>query len=82
MSEIIPIVGGFIMALNELQFYVDEFKSNQCYCGNKKRPNTAFCYSCYSSLPQEMQEALYKRLGFGYEEAYHKAIQFLESQKK
>ena len=79
MNEIMAIFAGLILALNEINFLFYEFNSNQCYCGNKKKPKTTFCYPCYSLLPKDMQWALFKKLGDGYEEAYDQAVKYLES---
>ena len=54
-----------------------ELKSDECKCGNDKRPRYSFCYPCYKSLPKEMQAALYRPFGFGYEEAYEEAVEYL-----
>jgi hypothetical protein len=58
-------------------FYLNQLKSNECFCGGTKKPKMSFCYPCYKSLPNEMQRALYQRLGDGYEDAYEEACQFL-----
>lgn len=61
------------------RFYVSELESEECQCGKPKKSGYSFCYGCYSSLPFEMQQALWKRIGQGYEEAYEEAVQFLIS---
>ena len=52
--------------------------SNECHCGRPKKPRMSFCFSCYRSLPRDMQRALYQRFGEGYEEAYEAAVEWLD----
>jgi len=47
-------------------------------CGRAKNPGHSFCGACYRILPQEMQRALYRKVGNGYEEAYAAAVRYLE----
>jgi hypothetical protein len=58
-----------------------ELAGTKCRCGATKYPaSTArqtFCGRCYFKLPKEMQQALYRRLGSGYAEAYDAAVKFL-----
>jgi len=61
----------------DTKFYVEALYGNECFCGKGKRPGDSFCYSCYKSLPQHMQQDLYQRLFFGYEEAYDAAVAWL-----
>ena len=61
----------------DLKFYLDEFKSEECFCGKTKKARFSFCYGCYMSLPNEMQRALWRPFGRGYEEAYEEAVQWL-----
>lgn len=58
-------------------FYFEELRSNECQCGEPKRPYHSFCFGCYRSLPQDFQRDLYRRIGHGYEEAYEAAIKHL-----
>ena len=67
------------MDLKDAQFLLKELKSNECACGSYKKEGNSFCYNCYSSLPNEMQKALYRRFGNGYEEAYEEAYGWLET---
>lgn len=60
-----------------LQFYLSEFRSNECQCGRYKKEKTAFCYPCYSSLPVAKQKALYQTFRQGYEQAYDDALIWL-----
>ncbi|KKN75045.1 hypothetical protein LCGC14_0384190 [marine sediment metagenome] len=59
------------------EFYMDQFKSEECLCGRTKRPWNAFCYTCYQALPWTMKNDLWKSFGHGYEEAYDEAAEYL-----
>lgn len=59
-------------------FYFNDILSNECACGAYKKPQRSFCYKCFKSLPVEMQKALYKHMGEGYEEARDEAGRWLE----
>jgi len=63
---------------NDRMFYVDVLDSNGCACGDTKKPGKAFCRRCYKELPYRMQEALYNRIGQGFEEAYEAAVKWLQ----
>ncbi len=67
------------ISLNDSVFLLKELKSNECACGNNKKEGMSFCYSCYSSLPDDIQKDLYKRFGNGYEEAYNFAVGWLKA---
>ncbi len=58
-------------------FYAKELDSEECQCGRTKKSRMSFCYSCYRSLPRDIQRALYARIGKGYEEAYEEAVDCL-----
>ncbi len=58
-------------------FYKAEKQSNECQCGRGKSPGYSFCPTCYKSLTNDMQRALYRRMGLGYEEAFEEASQWL-----
>ncbi len=47
-------------------------------CGGKKKSGMTLCYSDYKSLSAIQQKALYKRVGQGYEQAFHEAMITLE----
>jgi hypothetical protein len=57
--------------------YFKDLKSDGCMCGKPKQSGKSFCYSCWSKLPSEIQRALYKRIGSGYEAAYDEATVWL-----
>lgn len=61
-------------------WYIREFRSNECTCGNTKRPGSAFCYGCFMKLPYTYRMATYQRMGEGYEDAYENAVQWLREQ--
>lgn len=55
-----------------------ELQTVKCFCGRKKGPMKTFCPRHYSSLPPQMQKALYVDFGKGYEEAYTEARAWLK----
>lgn len=61
----------------DTQFYLDELKSEQCFCGLTKKRGFSFCYNDYTRLPRQMQTDLWQPMGDGYEEAYDKAVEWL-----
>ncbi|MDY0187814.1 MAG: hypothetical protein RBR16_07825 [Syntrophus sp. (in: bacteria)] len=70
-------VGDQGRQLKDMQFYARELQGEECVCLGKKSSGYSFCYKCYKSLPQEMQKALYRKIGDGHEEAYEAAAQYL-----
>lgn len=63
--------------MSDVHFYLDELLSEECYCGEWKKKNYAFCYKCYFKLPADLRKRLYDKIGDGYEEAYDEAIKYL-----
>lgn len=61
------------------KFYIETYKSEQCLCEREKKPRFSFCYRCYKALPPDMQRALYRPFGNGYEQAFDEACQHLQS---
>ncbi len=61
------------------KFYLEELMSNECQCGNGKKPRFSFCYRCYLQLPQTMKNSLYDHVGEGYEESYDAAVEYLNT---
>jgi hypothetical protein len=59
------------------EFYLRELRGEECQCGKAKKSGHSFCWECYKSLPNDMQRALYRRYGYGYEEAYDAAVKWL-----
>jgi predicted amidophosphoribosyltransferase len=43
-------------------------------CGRAKKASKTLCGGCYFTLPQDLRDALYCRLGEGYEEAVDAAL--------
>ena len=66
--------------MSDLKFYIDCLKSDQCLCERSKKPGYSFCFRCYKALPADMQKALWQRMGFGYEEAFEAAAQWLQGE--
>lgn len=64
----------------DLKFYLNALKSEECLCGRAKKPNNSFCFRCYKALPADMQKALYRRMGDGYEEAVDDACGYLQTE--
>ena len=62
---------------NDRLFYIKELRSEECFCGRWKQSGYSFCYGCYRELPRDMQAALYRRMGEGYELAYEEAVRWL-----
>ena len=70
------------MARHETQTrLIRELKGTECRCGSEKQPDKTFCTKCYWSLPKSMRSDLYKRVGRGYEQAYERAVKFLETRR-
>ncbi len=57
---------------------IDELNGTLCQCGAGKAAKQTFCRKCYFSLPKLMRQALYRRIGNGYEAAYAAAIANME----
>jgi hypothetical protein len=62
----------------DLEWYIAEFRSEECLCGRSKQPTRPFCYRCYSELPAHMKKAVWQRFRNGYEEAFEDAVQWLQ----
>jgi hypothetical protein len=60
-----------------------ELKGIVCaVCGRSKGKGRSFCFSCYISLPANLQKRLYERYGAGYTENYFEAKNWLLEEKK
>lgn len=46
-------------------------------CGGSKRARMSHCLGCFMRLPKSMRDALYRRIGQGYEQAYRESNTFL-----
>lgn len=66
-------------ATQDRRFYAATLKSDECQCDAYKQPGFAFCFKCYRRLPQEMQRALYRKIGAGFEAAYEEAYRHLNN---
>lgn len=62
--------------MTDLQL-VQELAGKTCHCGKPKQRGHTFCRFCYFRLPPQLGQALYKRLGYGYREAYEAAVDYL-----
>ncbi len=67
--------------VGDAAFYIRELRSEQCQCGRGKKSGKSFCYSCWKRLPEDLQRALYRRIGEGYEAAYERAVMHLDKEK-
>ena len=56
---------------------LDDFMGNECVCRKSKGTRMSFCLECYHALPEHLQQALYRRFGSGYEEAYVEARAYI-----
>jgi hypothetical protein len=57
---------------------LDSLGSTTCEaCGGKKSRGKSHCRDCYFLLPPRLRNALYRRFGEGYEEAYEESLKFL-----
>ena len=66
---------------SDLEFYVKSLASEECLCCKDKLRGNSFCRSCFRALPEDMQKALYRRLGGGYEAAYDAAVVWLQKNR-
>ena len=61
-----------------IQDYIQILKDEKCsVCDRDKKIGFAFCYKCYSSLPNDIQRELYRKMGEGFEEAVDEAVKYL-----
>ena len=58
------------------RFYMAVLSGEQCQCEHWKRRGMALCHRYYKRLPAEMQRALYRPIGAGFEAAYDEAVEF------
>lgn len=72
------IVPGTTLTETELaRLLLHELATVQCRCARPKQPRQSFCKGCYYALAPEMRQALYMRIGKGYEAAYVAAANIL-----
>ena len=62
----------------EFSFYVDQLRSEECFCGKKKRYGYTFCYRCYMALPEDIRERVTARLPEGLDVAFEEAVKVLD----
>jgi len=68
-------------AQKDMLFYTQGLISLECLCGREKLKGNSLCRQCYKALPDEMQKALYRKLGHGYEEALDDAVKWLQENR-
>jgi hypothetical protein len=56
------------------QHALDDLGGTTCACGRGKARGMSHCRQCYFKLPKPMRDALYQRVGHGYEEAYQASL--------
>lgn len=61
----------------ETTYFLRELISEKCRCGHSKRSRNTFCSQCFYSLTKDQQNALYKKMNEGYQEAHAIAIEVL-----
>lgn len=61
---------------------VEALNRRKCQCGAVKQPKLTFCERCFARLPREVKDALYQRVGKGYEEAWNHALKHLRGECK
>lgn len=57
---------------------VRELRGVTCRCGAPKVARQTFCKTCYAWLPRDLQQALYRLVGNGYEEAYERGARIID----
>lgn len=62
---------------DDLRFYREARKSNECFCERGKQHGMWFCYRCYKSLPADMRRALFGKMNKDMMGAYDTAIRYL-----
>jgi len=63
---------------DDLLFYLNQLRSEECYCGRTKKYGFALCYGCWKQLDAETQKHLFRQITRGFEEAFDRAIKELE----
>jgi len=57
---------------------IKSLRSTKCpSCSSRKKPHQTLCGGCYRLIPRAAQQALYNRVGEGYEEAFEAAMTHL-----
>lgn len=68
---------GKKMKQEDRKFYAGVLRSEECFCGKFKKHGFAVCYKCYQLLPKDLQTALNRKIGVGFEEAYEETVKYL-----
>jgi len=63
---------------DDLLFYLNQLRSEECYCGRTKKYGFALCYGCWTQLDGETAKHLNRQICRGFEEAFDRAIKELE----
>lgn len=64
-------------------FYLKVMMCEECpHCDRWKRRGASFCYRDYKRLPVELQRALWRRIGRGYEKAFEAAFAWLAEDER
>ena len=67
------------LEIRDQRFYVDLLRGRECpSCGHGKNIRQVLCRVCYYSLPTDLRNRLYDKLGDGFEEAVDDALKWLE----
>lgn len=75
MGDTTPMIGQTPLTTQTL---VASLRSCTCpMCGRVKRAAETLCRDDYRRLPRELQKALYRRVGEGYDAAVHAAFDYL-----
>ena len=64
----------------DLQFYLDQVQSEECICGRTKKDCFPFCWRCFKSLPEELQEKCRYGVNLTFPETYEEAVKFLSEE--
>lgn len=68
--------------MSEKRTILEDFLGMKCAgCGGMKRSKMSHCGRCYHKLPRDMQSALYKRFGEGYEAAFTASTEWLRARR-
>ncbi|HEA68080.1 hypothetical protein LCGC14_0867650 [marine sediment metagenome] len=58
------------------------FLSFSCRCGKPKKRAFALCRPCFLFLPHSLRPYLYQAFGYGFEQAYEHAAEYLKKNGK
>ena len=67
--------------MTDLKPYLKALQSLTCHCGSLKKPYAPLCTPCVTKLPPAMWYELNGAfMGYGYEENYDRAVEFLKEE--